>query len=161
MIDTLTRWPTPTGCTWRPATTADGPALADLRADVLRASLERLGRYDGIRVREFFLRAYVPGNTWVLTDAVAVLGSIALRPEEEATWVEHFYLAAAVQGGGLGTALLQEVLASADATGTRLRLDVLQGSPARRLYERHGFVLDHEDSVDVWLRRDPHPADPH
>jgi len=30
---------------------------------------------------------------------------------------------------------------------------VLQGSPARRLYERHGFVFEHEDEVDVWLVR--------
>jgi hypothetical protein len=31
------------------------------------------------------------------------------------------------------------------------RLDVLQGSPARRLYERHGFVLESEDPVDVFM----------
>lgn len=159
MTDTTTRWPTPAGCTWRPATTADAPALADLRADVLRASLERLGRFDDVAVREFFLRAYVPANTWVLTRAREVLGSMALRPEEEATWIEHLYLARPLQGGGLGAALLRQVVAAADVTGTRLRLDVLQRSDARRLYERHGFVLDHEDEVDVWLRRDPR-ADP-
>jgi hypothetical protein len=31
------------------------------------------------------------------------------------------------------------------------RLNVLQGSPARRLYERTGFVPEHEDSIDVFL----------
>jgi hypothetical protein len=31
------------------------------------------------------------------------------------------------------------------------RLNVLQGSPARRLYERHGFVLETEDPVDVFM----------
>ena len=31
------------------------------------------------------------------------------------------------------------------------RLNVLQGSPARRLYERTGFVHEHEDSIDVFL----------
>jgi hypothetical protein len=31
------------------------------------------------------------------------------------------------------------------------RLNVLQGSPARRLYERNGFIHEHEDSIDVFL----------
>jgi hypothetical protein len=31
------------------------------------------------------------------------------------------------------------------------RLNVLQGSPARRLYERHGFVHEHEDPINVFL----------
>ena len=35
------------------------------------------------------------------------------------------------------------------------RLNVLRGSPARHLYERHGFVLDHEDLVDVYLEAPP------
>lgn len=40
----------------------------------------------------------------------------------------------------------------ADANPSKpISLNVLQGSPARRLYERHGFVLDSEDPVDVYL----------
>jgi hypothetical protein len=31
------------------------------------------------------------------------------------------------------------------------RLNVLQGSPARSLYERHGFVFEHEDPVDIFM----------
>jgi hypothetical protein len=34
-------------------------------------------------------------------------------------------------------------------------LNVLQGSAARRLYERHGFVLESEDPVDVFMVRPP------
>ena len=37
--------------------------------------------------------------------------------------------------------------------GRPVRLNVLQGSPARRLYERHGFVLESEDPVDVFMVR--------
>ncbi|MYV63244.1 GNAT family N-acetyltransferase, partial [Streptomyces sp. SID4931] len=45
----------------------------------------------------------------------------------------------------------------ADAERLPVRLDVLQGSPARRLYERHGFTLEREDAVDVFLVRKPTP----
>lgn len=38
-----------------------------------------------------------------------------------------------------------------------VRLNVLQGSAARRLYERHGFTPEREDPVDVFLVRKPTP----
>jgi ribosomal protein S18 acetylase RimI-like enzyme len=41
---------------------------------------------------------------------------------------------------GLGTALIQKLLAEAVAAGQPLRLSVLKGQRARRLYERLGFA---------------------
>jgi GNAT superfamily N-acetyltransferase len=140
---------------WLPARPEDAPAIADLRVDVLRASLERLGRFDPARARAYFLDAFAPEFTRVLRGADAVLGSIAVRPGPDGTWIEHFYLARELQGAGLGSAVLADVTAAADATATTLLLDVLVGSAARRLYERHGFVEDHADGVDVIMRRTP------
>lgn len=34
-------------------------------------------------------------------------------------------------------------------------LNVLQGSAARRLYERHGFVVEAQDPIDVFMMRLP------
>ena len=60
---------------------------------------------------------------------------------------------------GLGGAVLRHVLAEPDPRpdgGPRpFRLDVVQGSPARRLYERHGFVLESQDPIDVIMVRPP------
>jgi len=36
-----------------------------------------------------------------------------------------------------------------------VRLQVLRGSSARRLYERQGFMVESEDEVDVFMVRDP------
>ncbi|WP_211298588.1 GNAT family N-acetyltransferase [Kineococcus rhizosphaerae] len=143
--------------TWSPARPEDGPALAELRATVLRPSLERLGRYDDVRVRERFLSGFAPERTQVLRGPAGPVGSLALRPAPDGVWLEHFYLDVPVQGRGVGTAALSAVTRAADASGTTVRLDVLQRSDARRLYERHGFVLDHEDPVDVFLVRAPRP----
>lgn len=122
---------------------------------MLRASLERVGRFDDVRVRQRFLASYVPGDTHVLHGARGVVGSLALREAAAGTWIEHVYLHPSLQGRGWGSAILRVVTSAADLTGTTLRLDVLQGSEARRLYERHGFALDHEDAVDVYLQRPP------
>ncbi|MFF0154422.1 GNAT family N-acetyltransferase [Micromonospora sp. NPDC005203] len=141
----------------RPASLADVDAVAELRAVVLRADLERLGRYDEQRVRQRLRDGFVPAYTWVVEVGGAFAGCVALRPADDAHWLEHFYLSPRVQGSGLGTAVLREVLDRCDRDGTLVRLNVLRGSPARRLYERHGFTLTAEDRVDVFMVRAPPP----
>ncbi|EMF50998.1 acetyltransferase [Streptomyces bottropensis ATCC 25435] len=139
----------------RPALSRDVGPLAELRAVVMRPDLERLGRYDPGRVRRRFRDSFDPAHTWVIEAGGAVAGCVALRPAADAHWLEHFYLAPHLQGTGIGTAVLRTLLARADRTGLPVRLNVLRGSPARRLYERHGFRLDAEDPVDVFLTRPP------
>ncbi|MFF5725491.1 GNAT family N-acetyltransferase [[Kitasatospora] papulosa] len=139
----------------RPATFEDVEPLAELRAMAMRPDLERLGRYDERRVRQRLRDAYVPEHTSVVEAGGAVAGSVALRPSEDGFWLEHFYLAPEVQGRGIGTAVLAGVLARTDAEGVPVRLNVLQGSAARSLYERHGFAPVREDPVDVFMVRLP------
>ena len=147
--------PAPGSLKWRSAELGDGPAIAEIRALALRASLERLGRYDEVRVRERFLTAFEPGHTLVLLRSAELVGSIAVRPSADGTWIEHFYLHPAHQGRGLGSLVMSALTSAADIEAITLRLNVLQRSDARRLYERHGFLLDHEDQLDVYLRRPP------
>ncbi|HYO20346.1 MAG TPA: GNAT family N-acetyltransferase [Dermatophilaceae bacterium] len=140
----------PPAWTLRQADPSDSEWMAELRAAVMRADLQRLGRWDPIRVRQRFLDGFRPAHTQVIEVDAEPVGLIAVRPEADAHWIEHFYLDPAFQGRGIGTSVLEHVMA--DSRDHRpYRLNVLQGSPARRLYERHGFVHDHEDPIDVFL----------
>lgn len=125
--------------------------MAELRAIVMRPDLERLDRYDSVRVRQRFLDAFVPENTRVIVVDGEDVGLVAVRHAYDGVWIEHFYLDPAVQGRGLGSAVLAKLLADGGQEHL-FRLNVLQGSPARRLYERHGFALDTEDEVDVFMK---------
>ncbi|MGW0705762.1 GNAT family N-acetyltransferase [Streptomyces sp. NPDC002643] len=138
----------------RQARPTDIEPLVELRAVVMRPDLERLGRYDSHRVRQRLRDAYDPAHTWIIEVDTALAGCVALRPTPEAHWLEHFYLATEFQASGIGTAVLQHLLARCDQQNLLVRLNVLQGSPARRLYERHGFTLETEDEVDVFMRRE-------
>lgn len=142
----------------RPASVADVEAVAELRAVVLRADLERLGRYDEQRVRQRLRDGFAPAHTWVIEVGGAFAGCVSLRPAADAHWLEHFYLAPQLQGHGIGGAVLRRLLERFDRDGTLVRLNVLRGSPARRLYERHGFTLETEDPVDVFMVREPAAA---
>jgi len=138
--------------TLRRAVAGDAPWIAELRAAVMRPDLERLGRFDPVRVRRRFLDAFDPEITSIIELDGVPAGVIAARPEPDAIWIEHFYLADDQQGRGTGGAVLRKVLGM-DTAGRPFRLNVLQGSPARRLYERHGFAVDSEDGVDVFMTR--------
>jgi GNAT superfamily N-acetyltransferase len=132
----------------RPAVLGDAGWLADLKGRTMRADLERLGLWDEQWARRRFLETFVPENTDIVEVGGEAVGVIAVRPEDDALWIEHFYLEPAVQGRGLGRQVLEHVMeAHRDHRPFRLAID--RGSAARRLYERAGFVHLHDDDNGV------------
>ncbi|MFG2884815.1 GNAT family N-acetyltransferase [Streptomyces sp. NPDC048297] len=144
----------------RSAEPTDIEAIAELRATVMRPDLERLGRFDEHRVRQRLRNSFSPQHTSVIVADGAFAGCITVRPTEDGRWLEHFYLAPGLQGRGLGSAVLRTVLERIDADGVPVRLNVLRGSAARRLYERHGFTVDGQDPIDVSMARRPNAGAP-
>jgi ribosomal protein S18 acetylase RimI-like enzyme len=57
------------------------------------------------------------------------------------------------RGNGVGTALLRELLAEADAAGKRVTIHVERLNPALRLYERLGFEVAEDKGVYLFLVR--------
>ncbi|WP_327238311.1 GNAT family N-acetyltransferase [Streptomyces sp. NBC_01317] len=143
------------GARWalRSATPADVEVIAELRATVMRADLERLGRFDEHRVRQRLRDSLSMRYTSIIEVDRALAGCVTVRPAQDGQWLEHFYLAPHHQGRGLGSAVLRTLLARVDAQGATVRLNVLRGSTAQRLYERNGFVVEAEDPVDVFMVR--------
>lgn len=139
--------------TWgfRPSTEADAGWMSELRAQTMRADLERLARFDEERVRRRFLDAFVPAHTRVIVVDAQDAGLVAVRPGEDALWIEHFYLAPAHQGRGVGGEVLSRILGEDGTDARGFRLNVLRGSAAERLYARHGFVVYDGDDVDVFM----------
>ena len=135
----------------RPSILSDAHWMAELRARVMRPDLERLGRIDPVRVRQRFVDAFIPENTSVIHVRGEDVGLIAARPEADSAWIEHFYLEPAFQGKGIGGQVLRHVMFMVSKNTDAFRIDVLQGSAARRLYERCGFEFEREDGVDVFL----------
>lgn len=121
----------------------------------MRPDLERLGRYDEHRVRQRLRDSFSPAHTMIIVVDGAFAGSVTVRPAEYGRWLEHFYLAPELQGRGLGSAVLRTLLDETDSSGALVRLNVLQGSAAQRLYERHGFTVEDQDPVDVYMLRQP------
>ncbi|MDQ0193191.1 GNAT family N-acetyltransferase [Paenibacillus wynnii] len=137
--------------TLRKSQNSDVETLANLRAIVLRDDLTRLGRFDEEKVRQRFRNAFEAVYTWIIEADASFVGCIAFKPTLEGFLLEHFYIQPLYQGNGVGSQVLKKLLEQNDVKGKRVTLNVLQGSSARRLYERFGFKVDREDPIDVYM----------
>ena len=143
--------------TWRfgPVAEADFEPLLVLRTEVMREHLERVGRYTPERSRKMFRGHFdEPGMRLILLDDRRV-GCVGFRKHDREIKIDSFYLERRLHGSGLGTRILKALLAEADTAGLPVRLDVLNGSPADRLYLRHGFVKLKEDEIEGFYERLP------
>ncbi len=121
----------------------------------MREHLERVFRYDPCRARRIFRGHFdKPGLRLVLVDG-ARAGCVGFREQADCAKIDSFYLDRRLHNGGLGGAILKVLLAEADALGKPVRLDVLTGSKADRLYLRHGFVKLAEDEIEGAYERSP------
>ena len=124
----------------------------------MRESLERIGRFDERRAFERFRRSFRPQYTRLIINPDGSLaGCVAVGPSEDALLLEHFYIFPERQGGGLGSAVLRQLLGEADHVGLPVRLSVLRQSEAGRFYARHGFAVIGRDDWDVYYERQPRP----
>jgi ribosomal protein S18 acetylase RimI-like enzyme len=75
----------------------------------------------------------------IVIDGAAV-GLVASEERPDEFWIDEIQLARAWQGKGIGTAVMLDLIAKANAAPKTVRLRVLLENPrARRLYERMGF----------------------
>jgi GNAT superfamily N-acetyltransferase len=139
------------GFSLRPATEADFEPLLDLSIRVMRDHLERLGRYDPERRRARMRGAFEGGGMQVIGRDARTIGCIGIEPAADPVDLHSLYLEPACQGRGLGAAILAHVLSRHPGRG--FRIEVLKQSPARRFWERHGFVLVDEQPYDWVLAR--------
>lgn len=141
-----------------PAFADDFERLLALRILVMRDHLERIGRFDPDRARARFAAGFVPASMKLIQVQDRFAGCVSLGADAGGLELAHFYLHPDFQNQGLGGAVLKMLLTGTDAAGATVRLAVLKHSPARRFYERHGFVWDREGEWDDFLLRRPAPA---
>jgi len=105
---------------------------------------------------EFAPRLENPANQiWTARQAGRIVGSIAIDGEDLGQDTAHlrwFLVDEAGRGAGTGSKLLQAAMGHCDLHGfARIRLWTYRGLDiARRLYEKHGFVLTDEYDGDQW-----------
>src|SRR5262245_6458761 len=79
----------------------------------------------------------------ILTKNLEV-GFIMVPIKDNARWIHTICIVPEYQNRGIGTEVVRSVIAEAETQNIPLYLSVLKVNPARRLYERLGFVVIEE-----------------
>lgn len=134
---------------FEPVQAEDFEALARLRAEALRDSLERLGRFSEEGSRERLAAQFQPEAMRHICWGRERVGLITvIRGETE--WVlQHLYISPRHQGQGIGAWALDRLKLEAAEARVPIRLSALKQSDANRFYLRHGFEPVGESPFDI------------
>ena len=116
---------------------------------------QAFGRWDDDAQRERFSATTDPATHEIVQVAGEPVGCLWVREHPDALELVRLYLLPQVQNRGLGSALLVGLLDRARREGRGVRLRVLKQSPARRFYERHGFVVVDETEAHHRMHAEP------
>lgn len=105
--------------------------------------------------RAKFAEHHNPASTQIISMDGVDVGWMSIERAFESLDLDGIYILPAYQRHGIGTALIRDLIADALERGVILRLNTAKINPARKLYERLGFVVTHEDLYKVYME---HPA---
>jgi GNAT superfamily N-acetyltransferase len=137
------------------ASADDLERLVALRLEVLRPSLEAIGRFDPARARKRFTDEFEPEHTRLILENGKLIGCFALMPREKHLYLGHFYVALSHQRKGIGQMVMANIIGAADALNQPIKLIVIEGSPAYDFYQKLGFKMTGTEGVDIHMERKP------
>lgn len=139
--------------TLRPATSEDFPFCEAIYFTEMDQIMTELGM-DKARRRETFKAGWSAAQVQVIALGGSDIGWMQTWPEPDSLYLSQLFIEAPFQNRGLGGEVLARLLRQTDAQGVPTTLSVVKSNPARRLYERHGFALTHEDERKFYMRRE-------
>jgi GNAT superfamily N-acetyltransferase len=100
-----------------------------------------------------FARQFILKEVRVIMLGGKDVGWIQTRTEGAVLNLLQFYVAPEWQSRGIGSVVLKRLMAESKRRGKVIALSVMKGSPAIRLYHRHGFRSLHADDYKIYMRQ--------
>jgi ribosomal protein S18 acetylase RimI-like enzyme len=142
----------------RPAATEDREYLWRLHCETMRDYVDKTWGWNEAWQRRKFDENFDPSSFRIIEKDGEPVGQISvLRPGDE-IFLGAIEIAPEHQNRGIGSQLIKDLARESDQSHLPIRLQVLKVNPARRLYERWGFVYTGETPTHYVMRREPgHP----
>jgi GNAT superfamily N-acetyltransferase len=138
----------------RPAHPQDFAFCQRLYFEGMREIIETL-RMDMVRQHASFASQWQVTEVRIVTIADEDIGWMQTALADGAIFLGQLYLVGRFRRQGIGGRLVQALIAEAGQAGRAVTLGVVKVNPARRLYERLGFRITHEDQYKFYMRREP------
>jgi len=122
----------------------------------MRWIIERLFGWDPAREDKNFAQFFRLDEVRIITADEQDVGWIQEQVDDTTINLGSFYVMPMMQRRGIGTQVLQMLLARARNQSKAITLAVVKINPALCFYEKHGFRITHEDQHKFYLRADLH-----
>jgi ribosomal protein S18 acetylase RimI-like enzyme len=139
----------------RAACSQDSVFARDLYFETMREFIDRLFGWDQAREERNFAGFFKVDEVRIITADDQDVGWIQEQVENRTINLGSFYVRPAMQGRGIGTKVLDILLARAAYQSKAMTLSVVKINPARHFYEKRGFRITHEDQHKFYMRADP------
>jgi ribosomal protein S18 acetylase RimI-like enzyme len=126
--------------TTRTATSDDKDFLWELKVASMRQYVEAVYGWDDSSQYGFFELGFCPQAIQIIEYDRQDIGMYELRERDSDWFLARIEILPAFQGKGIGGTVIQQMVARVSKTGKPLRLQVFKVNPARKLYERIGFL---------------------
>ena len=120
----------------------DHDFLWSLKNRTLRPYVEQTwGQWDDAVQKIWFEREFQPDRWKIITVDGRDAGLLDREHKSDGFFLRVIEILPQLQGRGIGSAVIRDLQAEAEAAGMPLELQVLKVNPAYRLYERLGFAM--------------------
>jgi GNAT superfamily N-acetyltransferase len=137
----------------RLAEPADSAFAYEVACSAIRPYAEQtFGIWQEERVRSTLASSIDAGATKIVLVGAKPVGILSVRELQDHIHLDQLFLLPEHQRTGIGTQLVRVILSRAKQLQVPVRLRVLRVNPAKRLYERLGFVVVDEEPARFYMQ---------
>ena len=137
----------------RPATQSDYEFLYQLHRLTMKEYIEETWGWEESWQRDYFQAKWNPAKRQIIQVNSQDAGVLVIEKREQELYLGLIEVLPEFQGCGVGTAVIHDFIAAAQAQDCLATLHVLKSNDkARRLYERLGFVISVDEEHKFKMR---------
>jgi GNAT superfamily N-acetyltransferase len=129
---------------YRPAIEKDINFLYALHVATMKEYVDRTWGWNDAFQESIFRENYVPGDIQIIIYDDRDIGMLSVEEGEEDMFLRVIEIHPEYQGRGIGTTIINKIIADGAQKMKPVRLRVLKVNPAKGLYDRLGFSVIEE-----------------
>jgi ribosomal protein S18 acetylase RimI-like enzyme len=123
-----------------------------LYLETMKPLLARLGALDEPQLIVNFKRLYEPGDVKIIIVDGVDAGWLQISENEREISLYQIHIKSGYRCRGIGTRLMEDLLARGQQRGKPVTLYVVRNNPALTLYKRLGFKVVGEDETKLYMQ---------